>query len=237
MVELALNSVAWLQIAFFWPWWGWGLLNICFWHNRILNSRRQEEAFVGERITFQRELAINIPDWLPDTDGMEFGEFHTLMKWTCDFWPSRSDGNYSKYPIFIFSPFQPSLQMMLSWQNLSPNWPWLLKSWGNAQTHITGKTGTHLPLGLGQGQLYCLQKLPAFCNRLPHGFCGCGNWSPERLKDLPKATELDHNIFYRHLTKLSLLISKLLCLGSQGVSHMLQTMVPRPQHQHHLGAS
>ena len=106
--------------------------------------------------------------------------------------------------------------MMLSWQNLPQNWPWLLKSWGNAQTHITGKRGTHLPLGLWQGQSYCLQKLPAFCNRLPRGFCGCGNWSPERLKDLPKATELDHNIFYRHLTKLSLVISKLPCLGSQG---------------------
>lgn len=37
-------------------------------------------AFVGKRVMFQRELAINIADWLPDKDGMGFGEFHTLMK-------------------------------------------------------------------------------------------------------------------------------------------------------------
>lgn len=28
----------------------------------------------------QRELAINIADWLSDKDGMGFGEFHTFMK-------------------------------------------------------------------------------------------------------------------------------------------------------------
>lgn len=52
---------------------------------------------------FQKELAINIVDWLADKDGMGFGKLHTLMKQTCNCVLSKVTESIQTIP-FFFSP-------------------------------------------------------------------------------------------------------------------------------------
>lgn len=69
---------------------------------RNVEHQESNRGIEGNNIVFQKDLAINIVDWL-DKGGMGLGKLHTLMKQTCNCVLSKVTESIQTIPFFFSS--------------------------------------------------------------------------------------------------------------------------------------